>query len=86
LLGETVGKKLNRAVGPVRVLIPIRGFSSLDCQGNIFYDPITDRAFIDSLKSSLEKAIVVKEIDAHINDEEFADIVASEFLDIIRGR
>lgn len=86
LLGETVGKKLNRAVGPVRVLIPIRGFSSLDCQGNIFYDPITDRAFIDSLKSSLEKAIVVKEIDAHINDEKFADIVASEFLDIIRGR
>ena len=86
LLGETVGKKLNRAVGPVRVLIPIRGFSSLDCQGNIFYDPITDRAFIDSLKSSLKKAIEVKEIDAHINDEEFADIVASEFLDIIRGR
>jgi uncharacterized protein (UPF0261 family) len=86
LLGETVGKKLNRAVGPVRVLIPVRGFSSLDCQGNIFYDPITDRAFIDSLRSSLKKAIVVKEIDAHINDEEFADIVASEFLDIIRGR
>jgi len=55
-------------------------------QGNIFYDPITDRAFIDSLKSSLKKAIVVKEIDAHINDEEFADIVASEFLDIIKGR
>ena len=85
LLGETVGKKLNRAVGPVRVLIPIRGFSSLDCQGNIFYDPITDKAFIDSLKSSLKKAIEVKEIDAHINDEEFADRVASEFLDIIKG-
>jgi uncharacterized protein (UPF0261 family) len=85
LLGETVGKKLNRAVGPVRVLIPIRGFSSLDCQGNIFYDPITDRAFIDSLKSSLKKDIEVKEIDAHINDEEFADRVASEFLDIIGG-
>jgi uncharacterized protein (UPF0261 family) len=85
LLGETVGKKLNRAVGPVRVLIPIRGFSSLDCQGNIFYDPITDRAFIDSLKSSLKKAIEVKEIDAHINDEAFADRVASEFMEVIRG-
>ncbi len=83
LLGETVAKKLNRAVGPVKVLIPIRGFSSLDCQGNIFYDPITDRVFIDSLKSSLKKAIEVKEIDAHINDEEFADVVASEFMDII---
>ena len=80
-----MGKKLNRAIGPVRVLIPMRGFSSLDCQGNIFYDPITDKAFIDSLKSSLKEAIEVKEIDAHINDEEFADKVASEFMDIVRG-
>jgi uncharacterized protein (UPF0261 family) len=80
-----VGKKLNRAVGPVRVLIPVRGFSSLDCQGNIFYDPITDRAFIDSLKGSLKKGIEVKEIDAHINDKAFADRVASEFMEVIRG-
>jgi uncharacterized protein (UPF0261 family) len=85
LLGETVGKKLNCAVGPVRVLIPIRGFSSLDCQGNIFYDPIADRAFIDSLKSTLKKTVEVKEIDAHINDEAFADRVANEFMDIIKA-
>jgi uncharacterized protein (UPF0261 family) len=85
LIGETMGKKLNRAVGPVRVLIPIRGFSSLDRQGNIFYDPITDRAFIDSLKSSLKETIEVREVDAHINDEEFAEVVANEFMDIIKA-
>jgi uncharacterized protein (UPF0261 family) len=84
LLAETVGEKLNRANGPVRVLIPIRGFSSLDCQGNIFYDPMTDRAFIDSLKSSLKETVEVKEVDAHINDEEFANVVANEFMEIIR--
>jgi len=85
MVGETVGKKLNRAAGRVRVLIPIRGFSSLDRQGNIFYDPIADRAFIDSLKSSLKKAIEVREIDAHINDDEFAKVVANEFMDIIKA-
>jgi uncharacterized protein (UPF0261 family) len=85
LIGETMGKKLNRAVGPVRVLIPIRGFSSLDRQGNIFYDPITDRAFIDSLKNSLKETIEVREVDAHINDEEFAEVVANEFMDIIKA-
>jgi uncharacterized protein (UPF0261 family) len=84
LIGETVSKKLNRAAGPVRVLIPIRGFSSLDCQGNIFYDPIADRAFIDSLKSSLKETIEVREVDAHINDDEFAEVVANEFMDIIK--
>ncbi len=85
LIGETVGGKLNLAVGPVRVLIPIRGFSSLDCEGNIFCDPIADRAFIDSLKSSLKDTIVVKEVDAHINDDTFADVVANEFIDIIKA-
>ena len=86
LVGETVSKKLNLAAGPVRVLIPIRGFSSLDCEGNIFYDPITDRAFIDSLKSSLKETIEVREVDAHINDVAFADVVANEFIDIIKSR
>jgi uncharacterized protein (UPF0261 family) len=85
LIGETVSKKLNRAAGRVKVLIPIRGFSSLDRQGNIFYDPIADRAFIDSLKSSLKETIEVREIDAHINDDEFANAVANEFMDIIRA-
>ena len=85
LVGETVGRKLNRAAGRVRVLIPMRGFSSLDCQGNIFYDPIADRAFIDSLKGSLKETIEVREVDAHINDDAFADIVANEFMDIIRA-
>ncbi len=85
LAGETVAKKLNLATGHVRILIPVRGFSSIDCQGNIFYDPVADRAFIDSLKSSLKEAIEVREIDAHINDDEFAEVVASEFMDIIRA-
>jgi uncharacterized protein (UPF0261 family) len=85
LIGETVGRKLNRAVGRVRVLIPIRGFSSLDRQGNIFYDPVADRAFIDSLKNSLKEAIQVREVDAHINDDEFANVVANEFMDIIKA-
>lgn len=85
MVGKTVGKKLNRGAGRVRVLIPIRGFSSLDRQGNIFYDPIADRAFIDSLKSSLKEAIEVREIDAHINDDEFAKVVANEFMDIIKA-
>lgn len=85
LVGETVGKKLNLAVGRVRILIPLRGFSSLDCQGNIFYDPIADKAFIDSLKSSLKGAIEVSEIDAHINDDEFATVVVNEFMDIVRA-
>ena len=84
LIGETMAKKLNRATGPVKVLIPLRGFSSLDIEGNPFHDPKADQAFIASLKSSLKNSIPVREIDAHINDAEFAEAVSNEFMDIIR--
>jgi len=83
LVAETVAKKLNQAKGPVKVLIPTRGFSSLDAEGGCFYDPVADMAFISSLKSSLNKRIPVEEIDNNINDERFAKIAADRFLDII---
>ena len=85
LIGKEIAKKLNRAKGPVRILIPLRGFSSIDRQGNNFYDPIADQSFIDALKSSLKKTIPVKEIDAHINDNEFAEAVVREFLEITKA-
>ena len=71
----TMSKKLNNATGPVRFLIPLRGFSSIDCEGNNFFDPVADEAFIISLKKSLKETITIREINAHINDIEFLDIV-----------
>ena len=80
LIGEIVASKLNLATGPVKVLIPKHGFSSLGYKGRAFYDPAADKAFVGSLVSSLNKAITVKEIDARINDDKFADAIAKEFL------
>ena len=82
-IAEAIAAKLNNATGPVKILIPLQGFSSLDRKGNIFYDPDADRAFIDSLRQSLGAAIKVREIDAHINDREFASAVVEEFLGIL---
>ncbi len=76
--------KLNCSSGPVRFLVPLRGFSSPDCLGNPFYDADADRAFAECIRSSLKPQIVLKEIDAHINDPEFAHAVAEDFLEIMR--
>jgi uncharacterized protein (UPF0261 family) len=78
LIAGAVAAKLNLARGPVAVLLPLRGFSSLDIAGNVFFDPEADRAFIERLKSSLNSTIRVREIDAHINDEAFAAAVFEE--------
>lgn len=83
LVSATIAKKLNSARGPIKVMIPCRGFSSLDREGSVFYDPVADRAFIDSLRSLLDKNIEVIEIDAHINDEQFAQAIVDEFMGIL---
>lgn len=83
LVGETVAKKLNLAAGPVKVLIPKQGFSSLDQQGRAFYDPVADEVFIKTLERLVQKAVMVKEIEAHINDDEFAESIIEEITDTI---
>lgn len=80
LLAETVATKLNSAKGPVKVFIPIRGFSSWDQEGKGFFDPQVDRIFIESLKEKLTPSVMVSEIDAHINDDRFADALVEEFM------
>ena len=84
LVAKTMADKLNSSSGPVRFLVPLRGFSSPDCVGNPFYDPSADLAFAECIRGSLKPQIGIKEIDAHINDPEFAHAVAADFLDIMR--
>ena len=78
LVAEVMAEKLNRAIGPVKVLIPTRGFSSWDQKGKSFYDPEADRVFIDSLKKRLRASIMFSEIEVHINDNQFADLIVEE--------
>ena len=72
---ETIGKimasKLNEAKGPTIVMIPLRGFSYPNRKGETLYDEEGNQAFIKTFKKNL-KGIKVIEIDAHINDPEFA--------------
>jgi len=84
LIAETVAHKLNQATGPVKVLIPTRGFSDLDKEGAMYYDPDSDKVFIDTLKSKLNPLIPVLEIDAHINDPLFVEAVVENFLQIVK--
>lgn len=78
-LAETIAAKLNRATGPAKVLIPLKGWSEADAPAGPLYDPENDRIFTARLKSLLSRDIKVLEVDAHINEPQFAEIVVSEF-------
>jgi uncharacterized protein (UPF0261 family) len=79
-VGKVVAQKLNRAKGPTRVFIPLKGFSYPDREGLPHWEPEGNQAFIDSLKAHLNPSIPWVELNAHINDPEFIDPVTEAFL------
>jgi len=83
-LAATISGKLNRANGPTRVMIPMKGFSEADAIGAPLYEPITNQAFLSALKSGLNPEIEVIEVNAHINDAEFAEAAVSTLNSMMR--
>jgi uncharacterized protein (UPF0261 family) len=79
-VGRITAEKINRAKGPTRVFLPLRGLSFPDREGLPHWEPEGNRAFFESLKAHLAPSIPVVELDAHINDPEFIDPVADAFL------
>ncbi len=82
-VGKIVARKLNEAKGPLRVFIPLRGFSYPDRVNLPHWEPEGNRAFIEALKETLNKSIPLVELDAHINDPEFIDPVVEAFLSLM---
>ena len=80
-LGHITAIKLNRASGPVTVLIPLQGVSAIDKAGAPFYSQDALNAYRRSLKAALSPAIRLVELDAHINDESFAHAAADLLLE-----
>ncbi|MGO9571217.1 MAG: Tm-1-like ATP-binding domain-containing protein [Desulfomonilaceae bacterium] len=81
-----MARKINRAIGPVRILVPLKGFSEPNALGKPFYDPATDRTFIQTLRDSLIDDSRVMEFDAHINDESFVREGVSHMMTMLARR
>ncbi len=90
-LGRAFAERLNAASGPVRVLIPLEGYSehtkrkTYDLAENelgSWKQPETDRMFSQSLNENLNTG-TVEEFPCHINDAAFADACVAAFLEII---
>jgi uncharacterized protein (UPF0261 family) len=78
-IGRVTATKLNRASGPVTVLIPLEGVSAIDKPGGPFYSQAALNAYRTALKENLSPTVRLIELDAHINDDTFAR-AATELL------
>jgi uncharacterized protein (UPF0261 family) len=82
--GRVLAKRVNGAKGPVAIVIPLGGFSSVDAEGQYFYDPQADAAFARVIKDSVKNEVDIIEVNAHINDTKFARRVVDTFDKLLK--
>ena len=82
-VGKEIAQKLNEAKGPVKVFIPLKGWSFPDREGLAHWDPEENQVLVDALKRDLSPSIPLMELDAHINDPDFIDPVVKAFMDMM---
>jgi uncharacterized protein (UPF0261 family) len=83
---EVYAEKLNKARGPVKVLIPTRGWSSLDREGSVLHAPEEDKVLVEELRKKLKPEIEIEELDCHLEDAEFALALVEAFVKMEQSR
>ena len=85
-IGEAIASKLNLSTGPCTLMLPLRGVSMIDADGQPFWGPEEDAVLFDTLKTNVDSQRVdIVEMDAHINDDEFACAAAQKLIDLMEG-
>ena len=54
-----------------------------DVPGGDLWDPEADAAFIEALRAGLSDEIPFEAVDAHVDDPDFADLVADRYLTLV---
>jgi uncharacterized protein (UPF0261 family) len=72
-LGKEIAHKASAARGPTAVLVPLKGVSALDAEGQPFWQPQADEALFQSLRNWMSPQVRLLELNMHINDPLFAE-------------
>ncbi len=85
-IGAALAGKLNAAVGPTALFVPLRGLSMLSTEGAVLHDPEADDALLASLRELVDRSSVeVHEVDAELNDPQFALAMAERLHELVTG-
>lgn len=84
-LGEVIADKLNSAKAPTVLMLPLRGVSAIDGDGQPFDGPEEDKALFDTLRKNIGKNVELIEVDANINDDEFSLAAAKKLVSLMQS-
>jgi len=79
-------EKINKAKGPIKMVVPLKGWSSIDREGSILYDPETDRMFIEELKKNLKTDIAFETVECNLEDLPTAEAIVNSLDGFMKGK
>lgn len=85
-LGKIIAGKLNMAIGPVALFLPLKGVSAIDIEGAPFYGPKEDTELFKQLRDHIDPKVELVEMDTDINDEAFALAMAKRLVKMIENK
>ncbi|MCY9512632.1 Tm-1-like ATP-binding domain-containing protein [Paenibacillus apiarius] len=84
-LGKIISEKLNKTTSPTALMLPLKGVSGLDVEGQPFYGAEEDRALFDTLRNNIDRnAVELIELDYDINDKHFALAAAKKLIELMQ--
>lgn len=84
-LGKVIAEKLNMAQSPTVLMLPLKGVSGIDGEGQPFYGPEEDEALFRTLRENVDSSIPIIEMDNNVNDREFALAAAKKLIELMNG-
>jgi len=78
-------EKMNKAKGPLKMVVPSMGWSSIDREGGILYDPEADEKFMVELKKELKKDIAFETVQCNLEDLPTAQAIVESLDEMMKG-
>lgn len=82
-LGKEIAEKASASNTPTCIVIPRRGVSAIDAEGQPFWWPEADQALFQSIRNWVGPMVELVELDLHINDPEFARMATEKLLSML---
>ena len=81
-----IARKVNGATGATALFVPLRGLSLLTTAGQVLHDAEGDEALFSALRELVDRSTVeLHEIDADVNDPQFALAMADRLHELVHG-
>ena len=74
---QLYAEKINKAKGPIKLVVPLRGWASLEREGSPLLDPEEDQIFIEELKKNLRVPLEIEKVDCNLEDFDTARVLVN---------